>query len=66
MLEGVMYTQLQLAVINKYPAINPETNNLKEQFMKSLEAMSLLEKDGYPIPIHGEAGKGLYVGSIGT
>lgn len=66
MLEGVTYTQLRRAVINKYTAVNPETNDLKEQFMESLEAMSFLEKDGYPIPIHGVAGKGLYVGSIGT
>lgn len=65
-LDGVTYSQLRRAVINKYHASDPETHDLKEEFMESLNAFHLVEKDGLPTPINGVQGEGLYVGSIGT
>lgn len=62
-LDGVTYSKLRLAVIDKYHASDPETHNLKEEFKDALQAMSMIENDGLPIPISGI--DGLYVGSIG-
>jgi len=62
-LEGVGYNKLRSAVIHLYHASDPETTDIDDQFEEALAAMSLVERDGHPVPIDGV--DGLYVGSIG-
>jgi hypothetical protein len=62
-LEGVGYNKLRSAVIQLYHASDPETTDIDDQFDDALVAMSLVERDGHPVPIDGV--DGLYVGSVG-